>query len=477
MRSRRLWAAAVLLTGVAFGSPGIAHLFAQMRSGVVMGVSSPPAARPDGTGTLRGRVVEGGNGQPLRGATIWASWRAAEGEGQAQFSTRTDGLGGFTIERLPDGVYFVHVQRQGFYDGPGTNQSPRQVTLRGGGTIDLGDVRLLTGGVLTGRVLDHHGEPVVGGRVTALGRLPGQEVLMPLGGTAVTDDRGVYRAHGLMPATYTVRVVPPGPSGRGAVRLQGNEPESLPAFATSTSELSAAEFVDVRAGEAAILDVRLGAGRLSRVVGRVVVPGEAATSTQLSVSLHLIDPGVQFAMASARPQPDGLFELLDVAPGRYRVVAEELMGVTPQGMNRRRAGWAEMAVAGEPVVEVAVPIGFGAVVRGRVEVEGGDVTTLHDRPLEVVTSSVAARHFLQSGSMASSTISDLTFTLRDVLGHQQLHVQGLPPDWWLKSVLIDGEDVFEGREFPVTGTVDGVVLLVSSRPSGVRGASREARTP
>jgi hypothetical protein len=71
--------------------------------------------------------------------------------------------------------------------------------------------------------------------------------------------------------------------------------------------------------------------------------------------------------------------------------------------------------------------------------------------------------------MASSTITDLAFTLRDVLGHQRLDVQGLPAGWWLKSVLIDGDDVFDGHDFPVSGTVDGVVLLVTSRRSGVHG--------
>jgi hypothetical protein len=71
--------------------------------------------------------------------------------------------------------------------------------------------------------------------------------------------------------------------------------------------------------------------------------------------------------------------------------------------------------------------------------------------------------------MTSWTISDLTFTLPDVLGHQRLDVLGLPSGWWLKSVLIDGEDVFDAHDFPVSGTVDGIVLLVTSRPSGVQG--------
>jgi hypothetical protein len=450
-------------------STGIGDGIAQTRSGVVTSSPRQPAQRPDGTGTLRGRVVEGTTGQPLRGATVSANWRGLDGAGQARFSTSSDGLGMFAIDLLPDGAYVVHVQRQGFYDEPGAPPSYRQVTLRGGGTIDLGDVRLARGGVLTGRVLDDGGEPVVGAMVTPIGRPPGQDVLLPLGGMVVTDDRGIYRAHGLMPSSYTVRVAPVGPSARGSVRLQGSEPWPLPSFATSASEASAAEFVGVRAGEEAILDVRLGAGRLSRVTGQVVVQGAPTSSTPISVLLRPVDPGVQLPLASARAQTDGRFEFFDIAPGRYRVVAEEPMGVTPQGRYRRRAGWAEMAVSGEPLVEVTVPMGFGTLVRGRLEVEEGGETALLNRALEVVTSSVPSKHVLHSGSMTSSTIRDLAFTLPDVLGHQQLHVQGLPPGWWLKAVLIDGEDAFGGHDFPLSGAVDGVVLLVTARPSGVRG--------
>ncbi|WP_291981148.1 carboxypeptidase-like regulatory domain-containing protein [Luteitalea sp.] len=465
-RTRLSWAMASVLAGAVLVG---ARVFAQGHAGVVLRTPPPPTQRPDGTATVRGRVVDGSTGRPLRDVTIGATWRASEGEGVARFSARTDGLGVFTFERLPEGAYSVHAYRRGFIDDPAARQAQRDVMLRGGGTIDLGDVRLLRGGVVTGRVVDDHGEPVVGARVTPLGRLPGDALLTPLGAITVTDDRGVYRAHGLMPATYTVRVVPPGPSGRGPVRLQGSEPELLSAFATSAFDVSVAEFVDVRAGEEAILDLRLGTGRLSRVVGQVVMQGEAATSTQPSVSLRPIDPAAQFSIASARMQPDGVFEFLDVSPGRYRVVAEELRVMTSLGPNRRRAGWAELNVGGEPLVEVMVPVGFGAAVRGRLEIEHGDETALVGRSLEVVTSPVASKHVLHSGSMASSTIKDMAFTLTDVLAHQQLRVQGLPAGWWLKSVLVDGQDVYDGHDFPLSGVMDGVVLLVSARPSGVRG--------
>ncbi len=468
MKSERWWPTVAVVGVLACGVLGQGTVTAQVRSGKVMGPPGP-GHRPDGAGSVRGRVVDGATGQPLRGATISVTWRATQGVGDAQFLARTDAYGVFAVDRLPDGTYFINVHRQGFHEASGSHLTQRQATLRGGETLDMGDVRLLRGGVLTGRVVDDYGEPVVGARVTPVGKLPGQDVLIARGILTTTDDRGVYRAHGLTPGKYTVRVVPPGPSGRGPVRLQGNEPELLPAFATSATDPAAAEFVVVRASADAMLDVRLSAGRLSRVAGQVVVEGERATSAGANVSLHPGDGGTQMQLASARIQPDGQFEFLDVAPGQYRVVAEEPMVVAAKGPMRRRAGWVEIAVTGEPVIDVVVPIGFGAVVRGRVEIDDGDPADLAGRPLQVMAPVLLGSNPVPSASMISSSVTDLAFELRDVLGRRQLQVMGLPPGWWLKSVLIDGEDAFDGLVFPVSGVLDDVVLIVSARPSGVGG--------
>ncbi len=441
-------------------------LVAQAQSTVVWGQLR--TQRPDGAGGVSGRVVDATAGRPLHGATISLSWRATGTDVPVHFSARTGVDGSFAIEQLPDGAYFVHVRREGFVDPPGMHTA-RQVEVRGGATIDIGDVRLLRGGVLTGRVLDEHGEPVERARVTPILRPLGHELLTPIGRITTTDDRGVYRAHGLTPGTYTVRAVPIGPSGRGPVRLQGEEPELLPAFAPSAGEPSTADFVEVRAGEEALLDVRLPAGRVATVVGRVAITDDGPVSSGLTVSLRPPAGDMQLHLASGVTRPGGHFEFTDVAPGRYLVVAEEPAVHTRQGPIRRRVGWVEIAVTGEPVTGVVVPMGYGSTVRGRIEVDGGEFATLVGRPPHVVASASAERRPLPGPSIHAQVTRDLTFELTDVWGHRQVQVMGLPSGWWLKSVLIEGEDAVDGHAFPVSGTVDGVVLLVSARPSGITG--------
>lgn len=440
---------------------------AQGRPDVTPPSAAAAEARVQGTGSLRGRVIDGATGQPLRGATI-SAYRLRARSGDMHFSAVTNTQGVFTVEGLPDGAYTVSTFTQGYYESPAARGPVmRELTLTGGGTIDLGDIRLMRGGAITGRVTDTHGEPVVGARVAAVGRPRGGDVLVSMGGTAITDDRGSYRLHGLMPGKYTVRAVPTGPSARGPVRLQGDEPEELPAFATATTEPSAAEFVDVRMSADAVLDVRLPAGRVAEVSGRLSFEGEPPTNLRPNVSLRPADDGVQLNYAWARAEVDGRFTFLDVAPGRYRVVADEPTVIAEDGRARQRAGWLDVVVTGEPVTDLVVPVGFGATVRGRVEIDGGDPTAMDGRPLRVVLQMLPG--WVGGGSLMVSTTSDLTFEVRDVLGPRHLDVGGLPPGWWLKSVLIDGEDVTDRHTFPVTGVVEGVVLLVSGRESGVSG--------
>lgn len=463
-RACALWGPAIV--GALLCLDIVAGTSAQTTSGVVMGRPARPQTQPEGTGGIRGRVVDGADGRPLRGAMVSVSSRRPAREIPVQFSARTGADGTFAIEQLADGDYVVFLHRQGFVEPRDTPPTPRHVTVRGD-TIEIGDLPLLRGGALTGRVLDDRGEPVVRARVTPIGRPHGQDLMATVGGMVQTDDRGVYRAHGLMPGRYTVRVVPIGPSARGPVRLQGQEPELLPAFAPASRDLSLAEFAVVRAGEDALLDVRLPSGRLARVAGRAINADGGESPGGITVSLRPVDPLVPLEFASVPAQADGSFEILDVAPGRYLLAAEEPTVSTPRGLIRSRAGRLEIVVGDEPVVEAVVPMGYGAVVRGRIEVEDGDVATLSDRAPRVVAS--AARGAMRPSRSIESATSDLAFELRDVRGHRQLAVVGLPSGWWLKSVLIDGEDACDGHEFAVAGVVDGVVLLVSARESGLTG--------
>ena len=85
------------------------------------------------------------------------------------------------------------------------------------------DFILVRGGVVTGRITDSEGHPIIGERVsiTLKDGSPdtGGPMAMLSGPRNRTDDRGIYRAYGLAPGSYRVSVGQA--ASAGAVSIMG----------------------------------------------------------------------------------------------------------------------------------------------------------------------------------------------------------------------------------------------------------------
>mgnify|MGYP003694673385 CR=1 FL=1 len=91
------------------------------------------------------------------------------------------------------------------------------------------DFALVRGGVVTGRITDADGHPLIGEHVSVLLKdapATARQMMMFGGSRNQTDDRGVYRVYGLSPGSYKVSVGP----GRGRRRRRhrhGNGRQSI----------------------------------------------------------------------------------------------------------------------------------------------------------------------------------------------------------------------------------------------------------
>jgi hypothetical protein len=130
----------------------------------------------------------------------------------------TDSKGRFVFQNLqPADDYFLDARRFGYaptrygWSGPGQSLALAdiaRITLSQNQWIDGIDIPLWRLGVISGRVVDERGEPVVGVAVRAFStrRIAGNSY--PVGGPIVTtDDRGVYRMTGLDRGRYVVAVL------------------------------------------------------------------------------------------------------------------------------------------------------------------------------------------------------------------------------------------------------------------------------
>lgn len=192
--------------------------------------------------TITGRVVNE-SGQPLQNAAV--SVNPASG-GSSQ-SVVTDREGNFTVEGLDAKLsYYVNASMPAYTDLPRGPRNTPPRTYRVGDSVTL---TLTKGGVITGKVTNAAGEPMVGILVRAgmVIRAPnGRRVASGQTRERETDDRGVYRIYGLPAGQYLVMA-----GGAGMSYSSANvDPfdTDVPTFAPSSTGDAASE-ISVRTGE------------------------------------------------------------------------------------------------------------------------------------------------------------------------------------------------------------------------------------
>ena len=155
------------------------------------------------TGSVSGRVIVGD--KPLPRAVVMLS-PSDTGPQQRTPPTRvmTDEDGGYRIAGVPAGSYNVAPFTPAFVVATETSvgQPGKSVSLSEGEEVDGLDFSLTRGGVITGRVTDADGRPLIEQRLNIMRvdergqRVPGS-YFNPFMFT--TDDRGIYRLYGLTP--------------------------------------------------------------------------------------------------------------------------------------------------------------------------------------------------------------------------------------------------------------------------------------
>jgi Carboxypeptidase regulatory-like domain len=199
--------------------------------------SAKPADSTRRGGSIIGRLINE-SGQPIPGAGINVRAVGATGAGQ---SIGTDEDGKFRSDDLAPGAYTVSAYVAGYV--PAIDSPDRQY-YRPGETVIL---RMVKGGVVTGKVTDSEGEPLIGARVSAV-RVRDAEG-RPIRGSRPsnsrqTDDRGVYRIYGLQSGSYLVVVNGSDANYYPSTAFEGGAPSYYP----STTRDAATE-VAVHAGE------------------------------------------------------------------------------------------------------------------------------------------------------------------------------------------------------------------------------------
>src|SRR2546428_6097958 len=173
-------------------------------------VQAQAAETKAGTATVSGRVTL--KGEPARGVMVILQAQNQNASNAPR--ARTDKSGRFKFAGLPAGRYSAFAVAPGYvspYEDPIFSVRGKTINLADGEKVENIDLEIKRGGVITGKVTDSQGRPVIEGIVN-LSRLNVSNQPLGLPRQSVnydmyrTDDRGFYRIYEITEGRYLVSV-------------------------------------------------------------------------------------------------------------------------------------------------------------------------------------------------------------------------------------------------------------------------------
>ena len=425
----------------------------------------PKQPKDSGTARIRGRVIGGEAGAPLRRATVQLSGEGTEGPRSAI----TDDNGRYEFKDLSAGRMRLTASKGGYvevqYGQRRPQQSGRPIDLGSGQTIEA-DFNLPRGGVLTGRITDEIGEPAVGASVRAerWQYTGGKRQLQSRGGAA-TDDMGRFRIYGLAAGDYYVTATMDAPFTVGA---SDSRVGSCKTFYPGTARQAEAHRLRVTAGgENAAVNFAIQATRTVQVSGSV-----------LDSNGHPAPIGIVSAMpgdgtwggpsVAGIIRPDGTFTLSGLNAGDYILFAQTGLGSGPADAEMATS---PISVGTEDLSGLALTTAPPSQVKGHIIFDGAapaeatpSLFFFGTRPL-VQTSMM----FGDGGPLTAKP--DWTFEGYLRISPSLIVGGDMRQKWTVKAVLQDGVDVTDaGIQFKPGETVDNIQVVLSDRTTVVTGA-------
>jgi hypothetical protein len=428
------------------------------------------------TGSVSGRITIHGKGIAgiivgVRSSSEYPSPPAPTLKGT------TDSEGNYKIAGIPTGNYQVSPMAPAYVviDLLPPRGRGRNLLLSDGEEVQDVDFSLERGGVITGRVTDAGGRPVVEERLTLVPVDQDRQTLQNYGPVmsngAQTDDRGVYRIYGLAPGRYKISVgrddenyYPSGGPGRVAYKRT---------FYPAADNLTDAKVIDVTQGsEFTNIDIAIGQTLPGFVASGKVVDGETGRPVPgLRLGLRrVMNNDYGGINASVGSNSQGEFSLENVTPGKYAILILPVPGV------ESRADPVTLEVVDQNVTGLLVKTFNGLSISGTVVIDGKKDNSLSAKLSEFRLNAYVRTEGVNSGFGHSSPISaDGSFrigglspgTANLTLGSQD----GRPPvNFGILRVELDGVVLPRGVELSTNEQqVTGVKVVLKYGTGSIRG--------
>ena len=357
-------------------------------------VKDPPASI-SGKVTLKGKGVAG----------VVVSLRRnneAYNSNSSNLRAVTDSEGEYRITDVPAGNYQIAPSAPGF--APSVDRNGQNLIVNKGDTIEHIDFTLRPGGVITGKVVDPEGRPIIEEEVSAI---PQQDktrrVSFPL--TVLTDDRGVYRLFGLPPNTYKVSIGRDTGSFFGGSRISYKR-----TYYPGTPDVAQATNIDVTEGsETTNIDITVNRTLTTYTAsGRIVdgATGQPLPNLNYGISYFIDASSSSSWNSSALSNARGEFKFDNLVPGKYAI------SIIPDRDTNWRSDLMRFEIVDQDVSNLVIKATKGNTISGVVVVEGTDDKVLLDRlAMMGVSASVAGSGEDSAWAGQSAMTRDGRFTI------------------------------------------------------------------
>jgi protocatechuate 3,4-dioxygenase beta subunit len=455
-------------------------LGAILASPTAPGFGQTPESKPKATGSISGRVTNGE--KPVAGIVVIATNQNSQVQvGQS----KTDPEGNYRIPGLPPGVVnLTPVAPVYVLPNPVFNQG-RLVDLATDETVEGIDFKLTRGGVITGRVTDADGRPVIEERISLTqvdekgAPAPGANPVWVNYTMYTTDDRGVYRLYGLSPGRYKVS------AGQESGEMPGTRASGYhkKSFYPDTPDVTKAGIVEVTAdSEAKNIDIKLGPRAATyAVTGRVIDSDNNQPLPGIQFSLGTVQQSQSQSFVGSSFGPgtptnsQGEFRVEGITPGRYAFIIDPGSQPTNASGPEVYAEPVPFEIQDSDVTNLEIKVSRGLSISGVVIAEGvtdPNVLTRLSR-LKIGCSFVPGPTEIRTygGGAVSPVNPDGSFSLEGIrAGKVSLNVVGTAAQGFTMT-RIERNGVVMGREIdlPTGQHLTGFKIYLAFGASVVRG--------